>query len=90
MLQDKNLVTYLFVYQAYIPGKGLSVNSPRNLLAQNELDRLSFFWEEELKNFQLDYLVITPKEIKYVQPNTRYLQVITSINEYIILKVHRI
>ena len=90
MLQDKNLVTYLFIYQAYIPGKGLSVNSPRNLLAQNELDRLSFFWEEELKNFQLDYLVITPKEIKYVQPNTRYLQVITSINEYIILKVHRI
>ena len=91
MLENKSLVTYLFVYQAYLPGgRGLSVNSLRNKQAKEKVKELSSTWQQAINNFKLDYLVITPKELNFIHPNTIHLQPITSLNQYIVFKAKRI
>lgn len=84
-----NLVSYFFVYQSYDQNRNLDINSPRRQEAEKQIDRLSENnkWKDIMKNYKLDYVVITPSELKTVKPDASYLKAVTSINQYIILKV---
>lgn len=91
-LQKKNLddlVSYFFVYQSYNQNRNLDINSPRRQEAEKQIDNLSKNqkWAKRMKNYKLDFLIITPSELEQVKPDSFRLKVVTSINRYIVLKV---
>lgn len=90
--QKKNLddlVSYFFVYQSYDQNRNLDINSPRRQRAEKQIDLLSenSAWKDKMKNYKLDFVIITPSELEIVNPDTTYLKPVTSINQYVILKV---
>lgn len=90
--QKKNLddlVSYFFVYQSYDQNRNLDINSPRRQRAEKQIDLLSKnrIWKDKMKNYKLDFIIITPSELEIVKPDPIYLKAVTSINQYVILKV---
>jgi len=82
-----NIISYLFVYQAYDNQNRLDLNSPKRIWAESEIDKYS---ETNIAiSDQLDYLVVTPEELEIIKPDTNILHPLTSINKYIIFRLRQ-
>ncbi|MBI3342075.1 hypothetical protein HY024_03045 [Candidatus Curtissbacteria bacterium] len=82
-------VSYFFIYQSYNQNRNLDPNSPRKQQADRQIDTLSAgnAWKQKVKSYKLDYVVVTPSELKEISPNMNYLSFVTSINEYLIFRI---
>ena len=82
-----NIISYLFVYQAYNDQNNLDLNSPKRRQAEIQIDFIAkSSLEKEIKKYKLDYIVVTPSDFGIVRPNPDFLKPVTSINEYVIFK----
>ncbi|MDP2649742.1 MAG: hypothetical protein Q8P10_02765 [bacterium] len=84
-----NLLSYLFIFQAYDGSRGLDPNSPRRWEAEEQITKKYNNADDLYNKYKLDYLVLTPSQIKIAKPDTKFLTAITSINEYIIFKLKK-
>lgn len=87
-LDSRNLNSYLFVYQAYDEDNNLVTNSNRRIYAEGEIEN---FNQEDLKNelkkYKLDYIILTFKEFRDVKFDEKLIDVSTTLDEFIVLKV---
>ena len=83
-----NRLGYIFRFRSYDNKNDLDKHSKYRLWLEGEISRLSKedAFNKIKNNYKLDYLVVTPKELKIINPNLKYLTPITSINNYIIFK----
>ena len=82
-----NIISYLFVYQAYNDQNKLDLNSPKRHQAELQIDFIAkSSLEKEIKKYKLDYIVVTPDDLEIVRPNPDFLKAVVSINDYIIFK----
>lgn len=89
--QKKNidtLVSYMFVYQSYDDMRNLHLDSERRHEAERQMDMLNGNdnWKMKANKYQINYIVVTPDELIYINPDPKYLKFITSINQYLIFK----
>ena len=88
LLEDKSLLSYMFVYQAYDENLKLSINSQGRVLAQQLTEKISSGeYQNEVNNYKIDYIIVSPKQFGLVKPDLRRLKPVTSIDEYVIFKV---
>ena len=89
--QKKNLddiISYLFVYQAYNDQNNLDLNSPKRLQAEAQIDKIARNnIENEIEKFKLDYVVVTPEHLPIVRPNLKFAKPLTSIDEFVIFQI---
>src|SRR3989344_4781098 len=82
-----NIISYLFVYQAYNDQNNLDLNSPKRNQAEIQIDFIAkSSLEKEIEKYKLDYIVVTPNDFEIVKPNPDFLKPVTTINEYVIFK----
>jgi hypothetical protein len=84
-----NNASHIFSFQAYNQQKHkFEIDSKRSILAESQLDTLSSINLKSLiTKYRIDYIVITPDEIKNIHPHFELLRPLTSINGYLIFKV---
>lgn len=89
MLSDKSLLSYLFVYQTY-ENRKLSVDSVKAKSARiRGQDLYEIKWQEKAKEFRMDYLITTSRELSLIQPDLRFLNPIAAIGDYLIFKYQK-
>lgn len=84
--QKKNLInilSYLFVYQAYSNQNKLDYNSQKRFDAEKIIDQSD---DKDNKKYALDYIVVAIDHLNKIKPEEN-LKAITSVNEYVIFKV---
>lgn len=85
-----NILSYLFIYQAYNKDHDLDPNSPKRYEAESEIENFDVnSLSLQLNRYELDYLVLTPQHLKLSSPNLTHLEPYVVINEYIIFKVKK-
>lgn len=90
MIQDKGILSYMFVYQAYDDNLKLSKDSYGGKAAELQLERAEKIdIQTQINQYNLDYVVVSPDELAKIKPNMKVLQPVTSVNGYLILKVNR-
>ena len=83
-----NILSYLFVYQAYNDLNNLDLNSPKRHQAEAQIDKIARNnIEKEIEKFKLDYVVVTPDHLSIVHPNLKFTKPLTSIDEFVIFQV---
>lgn len=82
-----NVLSYMFIYQAYTKGIGLDFNSPKRHHAEELIDNYSNGnWQNNLALYKLDYIVLTAQEFLVAGPNLEFIEPITSVGEYVVFK----
>lgn len=82
-----NVLSYMFIYQAYTKGIGLDFNSPARHHAEELIDNYSNGnWQKNLALYKLDYVVLSFQEFPVSSPNLEFTKPITSIGEYVVFK----
>ena len=82
------ILSYLFVYQAYDDQNNLDFNSPKRLQAEAQIDKIAGNnTEKEIEKFKLDYVVVTPEHLPIVRPNLKFLKPLTSIDGFVIFQI---
>lgn len=89
MLEDKSLLSYLFVYQAYENNKLSSESLKKQMAVTRAQNLYPDKWQEQAQNTKLDYLVISPKDLGEAKPNRQFLKPVTSVNGYVITKYEK-
>lgn len=83
-----NILSYLFVYQAYNDQNNLDLNSSKRYQAEDQIVEVAMSnIEKEISKFKLDYVVVTPEHLPQVHPNQQVIKPITSIDEFIIFQL---
>lgn len=79
---------YIFRFRSYDDANNLDKNSQSKKWLVEEIDMLSTqnAWQSIVDNYKLDYIVVTPDELKIIKPNLQYLTFMTSINSYLIFR----
>lgn len=82
-----NVLSYMFIYQAYTEGIGLDFNSPKRYHAEELIDSsANGNWQKNLALYKLDYIVLIPNELPVSDPNLEFAKPIMSIGEYVVFK----
>lgn len=80
-------ISYLFRYRTYDKNNNLDIHSSARNWTEDQINKLSANnWKNLAKQYNLNYIVVTPDEIKSIKPQLRFLRPITSINGYLIFK----
>lgn len=84
-----NILSYLFVYQAYNNQNHLDLNSPKRHQAEAQIDSLEkSSVEGQIRRFKLDYIVVTPDYLSQIHPNLKFTKTITTIDGFIIFQTN--
>lgn len=83
-----DILSYLFVYQAYDDQNNLDLNSKKRLQSETQIDKIANNnVEKEIEKFKLDYVVVTPYHLPIVHPNLKFTKPLTSIDEFVIFQI---
>lgn len=83
-----NIISYLFVYQAYNDQNNLDLNSPKRYEAEAQIEFIADGnIDKEINKYELNYIVITAEHLSIVRPNPKLLKSVTSFDNYIIFEV---
>ena len=79
---------YIFRFRTYDSNSNLDKNSQQKKWLIDQIDVLSNqnAWQNIVYNYKFNYIVVTPDELDIIQPNTKYLTFVTSINNYLIFR----
>lgn len=79
------IISYLYIFQTYDENRYLDLHSPKRKAAEAEIDFESKgLWKESLKKYRLNYVVVTPEEIKQVNVDQSVLKYEASFGNYFI------
>lgn len=86
---DKSMLSYLFVYQAYV-NRRLSEDSPKKDYLLAQMEELFLTWRNDFAKYKLDYVVVTPEQTNFVHPDEKILKQVAVINGYFIYEVREL